>query len=151
MEQSISDPVIGLQSEIEKEIKHRKTYESMDFKLAHIFLWVSILASFGASIIIAAGATLSKDTSVNKIIIAIIAGIPGLVILIDKSFDFAKRAVWGAIYRIELEELKDELVFKKIDPYDSSKKFREIKKRNELAYSRIGSFAQKKQDQKDAE
>src|SRR5690554_3938908 len=70
-----------LQLEIEKEIKHRKFYEKLDLRLAHIFLWVSILASFGSSIIIAA------DVDIGKLVVAIIAGVPGLVVLIDKSFD----------------------------------------------------------------
>jgi hypothetical protein len=142
MSQNALDPVAELQKEIEKEIKRRRTYESWDFKLAHFFLWLSILASFGASIIVAA------DVAIDKIAVAIIAGIPGLIILIDKSFDFAKRAVWGAMYRIELEELKDELVFKKTEPYAASKKFRDIKRKNEFSYSRIGFFSQKKIEQK---
>ena len=130
-----------LLQEIQTEIKHRKKYQSMDFSLAHLFLWLSILASFGSTIIIAAA------VNIDKIIIAAIAGIPGLVILIEKSFDFTKRAVWGGMYSIELEELKDELQFGAIEPYDASKKLRRIKKRKEMLFSRIGFFNQKKTEE----
>jgi hypothetical protein len=144
MAETILDPAQELQKEIEKSIKHRRTYELMDFRLAHIFLWASIIASFASSIIIASG----LQTEKNKIFIAIIAGIPGLIILIDKTFDFATRAVWGATFRIELEELKDKLVFKKIEPYDASTEYRELSKRYELAYAKIGFFAKNKVEEK---
>ncbi|MBX3257840.1 MAG: hypothetical protein KF862_27165 [Chitinophagaceae bacterium] len=143
MADTLLDPAQGLQTEIEKSIKHRRTYELMDFRLAHIFLWASIIASFASSIIIASG----LQTDKNKIFITIIAGIPGLIILVDKTFDFATRAVWGARFRIELEELRDKLVFKKIEPYEASKEFRELSKRHELAYAKIGFFAKNKSDQ----
>jgi hypothetical protein len=144
MADTLLDPAQELLKEIEKSIKHRRKYELMDFRLAHIFLWASLIASFASSIIIASG----LQTEKNKIFIAIIAGIPGLIILVDKTFDFATRAVWGATFRIELEELKDKLSFKKIDPYDASKEYRELSKRYELAYAKIGFFAKNKAEEK---
>lgn len=143
MEEATSNPAQDLINEIQLAVKHRRTYEVMDFRLAHIFLWMSLIASFASSIIIAAG----LQTENNKILIAILAGIPGLVILIDKTFDFATRSVWGATFRIELQELKDELVFKKIEPYDAAKKFREISKRYELAYAKIGFFSRNEHEE----
>ena len=131
-----------LQNEISKKIKHRRRFEVMDFRLAHLFLWVSILASFISTIAVASGV---KEE--NKILIAVIAGIPGLVILIDKTFDFKRRSVWGAMFRIELEDLKDKFAFKKGDPYLVAKKLREIERKFELLYSEIGFFAQEKRPQ----
>lgn len=87
MERIDSDPVLKLQIEIEKEIKRRRFYEYFDFSLAHIFLWISILSSFGASIIIASNPQLGVKPEYNKIIIAIIAAIPGLIIVTRVSRD----------------------------------------------------------------
>jgi len=100
-----------LQNEVSKKIKHTRRFESMDFRLAHIFLWISILASFTSTIVVASGVE-----EKYKIIFAIIAGVPGLVILIDKTFDFKKRAVWGAMLRIDLEELNDDLLIRNVGP-----------------------------------
>jgi flagellar biosynthesis protein FlhB len=140
MNQPISNPEQELQTEIAGKIKHRRKFEVMDFRLAHIFLWVSILASFTSTIIVAFGVPVGKE-----ILFAVIAGVPGLIILIDKTFDFKKRAVWGAMFRIELEDLKDEFVFKKGDPYEIAKKLRQIERKYELLYSEIGFFSQKKE------
>ena len=127
-----------LLSEIEKKIKHRRRFELMDFRLAHIFLWVSILASFISTIVIASG-----ESYVHEILFSVIAGIPAIVILIDKNFDFKRRSVWGAKFRIELEDLKDDLVFNKVDAYTAAKKLREIERKFESLYSEIGFFFQK--------
>ena len=129
-----------LQDEISRKIKHTRRFATMDFSLAHLFLWISILASFTSTIIVAYG--VPEDW---EIVIAIIAGVPGLVILIDKTFDFKRRAVWGAMLRIELQELRDDLLIRKLDPDKASKKFREIERTYESAFSEIGFFSQKKQ------
>lgn len=60
-------------------------------------MWLSILASFSSAIIIAA-----DDVEIDKIWVAIIAGIPGLVVVIDKSFDFVRRTAWDTMYKIQL-------------------------------------------------
>ena len=123
MEQNTSDSAMELRKEIEQLLKQRKTYITMDFSLAHLFLWASILASFASSIIIA------SEANLNRLVIAIIAGVPGLIILIEKSFDFSKRAMWGAMYKIELEKLRYDLVFGKNDPYKISSRLIEIQKK----------------------
>lgn len=138
MEQNTIDPALEVKREIEQQIKKRKKYIGMDFSLAHFFLWVSILASFTSSILIAAG------VNWDRIVVAIIAGIPGLVILIEKSFDFAKRASWGALYKVELEQLKYDLIFERVEPYDVSKRLVEIEAKYEIEFSKIGFFAKKK-------
>lgn len=133
------DPSLAFMEELQNEIRKRKKYEGWDFKLAHFFLWLSIFASFSSAIIIAAG-----NIEIPKIAIAIIAGIPGLVVVIEKSFDFARRTAWDTMFRIELQELQDDVVFGKIDHHTASKKLREICRKHETSFLRIGFFAKDK-------
>lgn len=135
------DPSQLFREELLNEIRKRKKYEGWDFKLAHFFLWLSIFASFSSAIIIAAG-----DIDIPKIIVAIIAGIPGLVVVIDKSFDFARRTAWDTMYKLDMQELQDDLNFGKVDTYTAAKKLREISRRHEAAFLRIGFFAKDKDE-----
>lgn len=137
------DPSESFKIELNNIIKRRKKYERLDFKLAHLMLWLSILASFSSAIIIADG-----EIGIPKIVLAIISGIPGLVVVIEKSFDFAKRSVWGTMYKIDLQELQDEIDFKKLDPSLAAKKLRQITRRNEMSFLKIGFFAREKEEPK---
>ncbi len=95
------------------------------------------MASFSSSIIIASG-----DIDISKIFVAIIAGIPGLVVVVDKTFEFARRSAWDTMYRIDMQGLKDEIDFGKTEGYEAAKKLREITRRNESAFQKIGFFSQ---------
>lgn len=123
--------------ELKKLIKHRTKYESVDFKLSHSFVWLSILTSFLSSILVAANVEILKTC---KIPLAILAGLPGLCVIIEKTFDFANRSFWGTMYKIDLQELQDAIEFGKIDKYEASKKMREIIQKNESDFIKIGSF-----------
>ncbi|MEO6685009.1 MAG: hypothetical protein ABIN24_03555 [Dyadobacter sp.] len=136
------EPSQAFKEELLNEIKKRKKYEGWDFKLAHFFLWLSIFASFSSAIIIAAG-----DIEIPKILVAIIAGIPGLVVVIDKSFDFARRTAWDTMYKIDMQELQDDVAFEKIDHYTAAKKLREISRRHETSFLKIGFFDNKDEKQ----
>ena len=100
------DPVQSLKDELTKQIQKRTKYEGWDFKLAHFFIWLSIFASFSSSIMIAAGVE-----PIDKVWVAVIAGIPGLVVVVEKSFDFARRTAWDTMYKIDMQELKDKIDF----------------------------------------
>lgn len=132
------DPSQTIKEELSKAIKKRSFYEFWDLRLAHFFLWFSVIASFTSAIVIASG-----DVQIPKIWIAVIAGIPGLVVVIERTFDFSKRSAWGTIFKIELQEVQDDLLFGKIDSYTASRKLREISQRNEILFLRIGSFVNK--------
>jgi hypothetical protein len=135
------DPVNSFKDELNKNINKRVKYEHWDFILAHSFIWLSIIASFTSSIMIAAGVE-----SINKIWVAIIAGIPGLVVVVEKSFDFARRTAWDTMYKIDMQELKDDIEFQKIDAYTASKRFREIARKHETSFLTIGFFSQNDRD-----
>lgn len=138
------DPVQSLKDELTKQIKIRRKYEGWDFKLAHFLIWASIFASFSSSIIIAAGVQ-----SISKIWLAIIAGVPGVVVVVEKSFDFARRTAWDTMYKIDLQELKDKIDFGKIDIYSASEEYRKIARRNEAEFLKIGFFSQERKDASD--
>ena len=91
---------ITLLDEIEQDIDHHTKWEGRDFSSAQIFLWIGIVASVAASLH-AAGA-FAID---NKLCGAVLAAIPGVVLIIDKTFKFAARASWHALYRASLKSL----------------------------------------------
>ncbi|MBX2924537.1 MAG: hypothetical protein KF746_20215 [Chitinophagaceae bacterium] len=124
----------SFESEIGKELKKRVKAIGRDSSLAHIILWVSIIASFASAIMVASGQKIFE----NNIWLAIIAGIPGLVVLVDKTFDFARRSSSGIMYKIELQELKNDYEFGKINAYRAAQRLQEITRRHESSFLRIG-------------
>ncbi|MFT3946590.1 MAG: hypothetical protein QM763_06410 [Agriterribacter sp.] len=131
----------ALELEIEKELKKRVKEITRDSSLAHIILWVSIIASFASAIMVASG----QKIFVNNIWLAIIAGIPGLVVLLDKTFDFARRSSSGIMYKIELQELKNDYDFGKINAYRAAQRLQEITRRHESSFLRVGFLAAERQ------
>ncbi len=127
----------ALELEIQKELKKRVKDISRDSSLAHIILWVSIIASFASAIMVASG----QKIFINNIWLAIIAGIPGLVVLLDKTFDFARRSSSSIMYKIELQELKNDYDFGKINAYRAAQRLQEIIRRHESAFLRVGFLA----------
>lgn len=130
----------SFESEIGKELKKRVKRIVWDSSLAHCVLWVSIIASFASAIMVASGQKIFE----NNIWLAIIAGIPGLVVLLEKTFDFARRSSSGIMYKIELQELKNDYDFGKITAYRAAQKLQEITRRHESSFLRIGFLAAEK-------
>ncbi len=133
-----------IRREVYDILRHRKKYISFDFIIAHTILWASVIASFASSILIATGGLENAKWAV-----AIFAGLPGLMTVIDKTFDFKRRSIWGSMYAIDLEGLKDEIEFNDLRPFEAATKLRKIKKRNEALFNRIGFFSSQKQEDSD--
>lgn len=127
----------SFESEIAKELKKRLKSIARDSSLAHIILWVSIITSFASAIMVASGQQIFE----NNIWLAIIAGIPGLVVLVDRTFDFARRSSSGIMYKIELQELKNDYDFGKVNAYRAAQRLQEITRRHESSFLRIGFLA----------
>ena len=89
--------------EIEQGIEHHARWYSRDFTLAQSILWIGILASAGSALIAAEVFDLEKWKG------ALIAAIPGVVIVVDKSFKFAARASWHSIFRTSLKGLRRDI------------------------------------------
>lgn len=128
----------SLELEIEKELKKRVKSIFWDSTLAHSVLWLSIIASFASAIMVASG----QEIFANNIWLAIIAGIPGLVVLMEKTFDFSKRSASSILYKIELQELKNDYDFGKINAYRASQRLQEIIRRHESSVLKIGYSGQ---------
>ncbi len=118
--------------EIRNELKTRVKSIRRDATLAHCILWLSIIASFASAIMVASG----QEIFANNIWLAIIAGIPGLVVLLEKTFDFSRRSTSGTLYRIELQELKNDYDFGKVDAYKAAQRLQNIIRRHESAVSK---------------
>ena len=127
--------------EINRELQKRVKSIHRDSSLAHIILWVSIIASFASAIMVASG----QPIFVNNIWLAIVAGIPGLVVLLDKTFDFARRSSSGIMYKIELQELKNDYDFGKINAYRAAQRLQEITRRHESSFLKVGFLAGERQ------
>ncbi|MBN8789288.1 MAG: hypothetical protein J0I84_19575 [Terrimonas sp.] len=127
--------------EINRELQKRVKSIRRDSSLAHIILWVSIIASFASAIMVASG----QQIFVNNIWLAIVAGIPGLVVLLDKTFDFARRSSSGIMYKIELQELKNDYDFGKINAYRAAQRLQEITRRHESSFLRVGFLSAERQ------
>ncbi|CAG5072897.1 hypothetical protein DYBT9623_04435 [Dyadobacter sp. CECT 9623] len=137
MDNTVSTQVENdLKAEIAAEINKRKKWINIDFKLAHWFVWISLIASFTSAILTVADPFKEE----YRWITAVIAGLPGLVVSIDKIFDFKSRAVWGIFYEIDLHEVQDAFNWKKVDAYSSAQALRQVVRKNEGIYRNIGFF-----------
>jgi len=75
-----------------------------NFILGQIFVGTSILASFGAAIVAAANFA-------SPIQVALLASIPGTVIIINQSFRFTDRWRWHCVVETRFMALEHKLVF----------------------------------------
>lgn len=103
-----SDPTNPKATELAQLIATRRANDAKwaqrNFMVAQTFMWLAIIASFGTAIA-------SATAKVSPIVIAIFTAIPGTVILIDKSFSFARRAQWHYLMRAKLEQFENALRF----------------------------------------
>ncbi len=93
-----------LASKISRRLVQDDRWARLDFSLAQLFLWLAILASF-------VSAALAAADTIPKLWLALLAAIPGTVIVVDKSFSFAKRARWHWEMSSRLERLLLKLQF----------------------------------------
>lgn len=129
-------------NELLKEISRRKMLQRLDSLLTHSFVWISVIASFVAALLIAKNGV----KGIDAIYVAIIAGLPGLCLTIAKTFDFTQRAAWGSLYIIDLLNLRDKIDFNTISIKDGAVEFRTLMKKYEMDFTKIGFFNQSFQD-----
>lgn len=134
-----SDPRHNLWMEIQKEKAKLKRIQWWDHRLAHSITWISVLASFTATIMVA----FKKELCDKSILTAVIAGIPGLMIAIDKAFDFGRRSHWDIMFEIGLQKILDEIELTETDTFELAKKYRELRESFESSYFKIGFFSHK--------
>ena len=88
-----------LREELEKDIDHHWKWSGRDFAWAQIFIWLGIVASIAASL------NAAKAFELCKLHGAILAAIPGAVLVVDRTFKFASRASWHSLYVAYLKAL----------------------------------------------
>ena len=93
---------IELLNRIDELIKYHLHWAWNDFIVSQTLLWVAILSSFAASI------CASRD-KIPKWLIATIAGLPALMLMVEKTFRYIDRNAWHDAYTVDLQALRDEL------------------------------------------
>ena len=99
---------------------HDDKWARTDFILAQLFVWLAILSSFLTAILAVADV-------VPKLVLALLAAIPGAVILVDKSFSFARRARWHWDMVAKLDQFSNQLQFEEARVEDVSKQLGEFR------------------------
>jgi hypothetical protein len=89
-----------LQDELALSEKAHMRHQAWDFRKAQILLWLGILASVTASLTAAGAFDLEAWQS------AVIAAIPAAAIIVDKTFKYAARSSWHALYAVKLRGLR---------------------------------------------
>lgn len=92
-----------LEAEITEALAEHARWQSHDFVFAQVLLWLGITAS-AISALYAAGVV-----DMWKWLGAVIAAIPGVVIVVDKTFKYSARSSWHAMYGASLRALKRDL------------------------------------------
>jgi hypothetical protein len=136
------DPVAPhetFKKELDESITQRGRWEAIDFNIAHFLTWISIFSSFAASIVVASGLWENE-----KAWVAVIAGLPGLMLSIDRTFNFKKRASWASLFRVELEKLRDTMELGGEDIYTVAKEYRKLTRKHEMMWQNIGVFKEER-------
>ena len=117
-----------LLSELESQSKNHKMWYKYDFALAQTVLWLGIGASFLSSLATATKPILDKywPTEGVTLVIAVLAAIPGLTILVDKTFKFATRSSWHGLFMIKIDSLVRGLRYSNRSIGDASADFSEL-------------------------
>jgi hypothetical protein len=99
-------------------VEHRMRNEKwgrISFYIAQTFAWLTVVASFAAAVLSAGG--LLTD---HRFLVAVLAAIPGAVIVVDKRFAFAKRAQWHNVLGARVERIENALLFEGKSVRDAS-------------------------------
>lgn len=93
----------SLQDDLSAAVKEHARRQARDFAKAQGLLWLGILTSVTASL------TAAKAFEMPASISAVIAAIPAAAIIIDKTFKYAARSSWHALYTVQIRVLQREL------------------------------------------
>lgn len=94
----------------------------MEFYNCTVFLWLAIISSFLAAILTANG---DGNVEISKLTLALLVAIPGVVIVIDKTFSFSRRALWSMHNAAKYEQLYNQLRYEALEIKDVSKNLAE--------------------------
>ncbi|MBI4189613.1 MAG: hypothetical protein HY525_03640 [Betaproteobacteria bacterium] len=117
----------ALSAKIAARIQEDEKWGRLDFMWAQVFTWLAILASFFSAILAAAEA-------MPKLALAFLAAVPGTVIVIEKSFSFARRARWHWEMMAGLDQLLNALSYEGATIQEISKKLGEFRRDMETRF-----------------
>jgi hypothetical protein len=123
-----------LSSDLDEKRGYANLWAKLNSTIAHILFMLAILASFGTTL-------LASVPDISKLAIALVAAIPGVVILFDRTFSFARRADWFYIYHVEVEALIRELRDQHVPPPEVSTKLSELARRMEGLFPEMQASA----------
>lgn len=109
-----------LLSEITEHRIYDEKWGKADFTWAQSITWAAILASFGSAIASATG-------DAPPFALALFAAIPGTVIVIEKSFVFARKAQWHWTMGVRLQKLENALKFEDAKVDETSRQLSELR------------------------
>ncbi|WP_308365090.1 MULTISPECIES: hypothetical protein [unclassified Microbulbifer] len=122
-----------LRNVIEKDIQHHHVRAKRYFLMTQIFAWIAIGASFAS--------VLAATAKSPVVMTAIIAAIPGTVLLVDKAFGYGPRSAWHYSYRISLLELCDKLDYQHVPAEQVSLELALIRKNMQGTYPMVSVSA----------
>ena len=88
-----------LKNELQALFDEHNKWCVRDWFTAQVLFWIGILSAFSATSVL----VLFKD--VPKEALAIMAAVPGLILIITNTFSFAERSNWHELYRARLRGL----------------------------------------------
>jgi hypothetical protein len=109
-----------IRTEIEADLKSHRHWQQHDFNFAQLILWIAIVASTFAAITAAGALPLPKWLA------AIVAALPGAVLVIDRTFKHGARSSWHALYAARLRGLNHGLRDRGVSVAEASKQLDEL-------------------------
>ncbi len=109
-----------LELEIEKDLKKHARWQSHDFIVAQALMWMGIITS-AVSALQAAGVMAMPNWAG-----AVFATIPGIVIVVDKTFKYSARSSWHAIYCTSLRALRRDLRDRGVSKADTADRYNKL-------------------------
>jgi hypothetical protein len=107
-----------LLSQIDRRVRGSRRWGIYDFLVAKASYWAAIVASFLA--------TIAVSTGRSGTVVAIVAAVPGVVIIIDRTFHFADRAAWHWRYVALAKAIGRKLRFEGVTLAQVSRAFSEL-------------------------
>ena len=109
----------SLLSELDKEIAKREKWSRSDFGLAQLVYCIGLTASALGVLAVAIGGT-------HPAVLACLAAIPGIVLMIDRTFQMQTRAKWNFTYRHRVVELRRRLLYEGAPCAEISRRFSQL-------------------------
>lgn len=96
---------------VKQLIEHHETWSKRNITYTQRSFWVAVLSSIFASFVVGVDA-------LPKVVIAALAGLPAVMLLLDKMLRYRDRALWHEQYATKLHCLYDEFMIAELSISD---------------------------------